>query len=422
MTSGRRASPVEAARGARPARAGHRAHRDHRPAGAARPALLGQRLLAWTTAARSSTRLHTARRPRRRRSTPATPTTSRRSSSGSSTTSWRRGSSVGARPTPRARGWRWSPPPTTSCATAAWPSRPSPAWTRRSGTCSGGRSACRCTASVGSVTDAVPISVIGGYYHLDRSTRSAELIARLRRRRASPGVQVQGRRQDARPRTPPACAPRARRAGPDFALMVDANQGYDRAQAVEFGRLVCGPRHPLVRGALPLDERPPLDARRPVPDRASRSAPARARRPSRGIRDLIIDGRDRRLATSTRRGPAARRSGARRPACAAAFGVQLGHHEEPQVVGAPAGERPRPHLRRVLRRGARPVLLAPVRHVHADRRRPLHAARAARLRHRAGLGLRRGPIPSRPGRAIARPSPEEDPRAWRPSPVSSTAA
>ena len=34
---------------------------------------------------------------------------------------------------------------------------------------------------------------------------------------------------------------------------------------------------------------------------------------------------------------------------------------------APAGERARPHVRRVLRRGARPVLLAALRHVDADR-------------------------------------------------------
>ena len=52
---------------------------------------------------------------------------------------------AGPRATPRAAGATWSPPPTTSSATAASRSRPSPRWTPRSGTRSAGPWACRST-------------------------------------------------------------------------------------------------------------------------------------------------------------------------------------------------------------------------------------------------------------------------------------
>ncbi len=87
----------------------------------------------------------------------------------------------------------------------------------------------------GSVTDSLPMSVIGGYYHLDLD-QTRELIAGYAERFSGVKFKVGGR-------TPREDAERVRvareAAGPDFAIMVDANQGYERAQAVEFGRLVA---------------------------------------------------------------------------------------------------------------------------------------------------------------------------------------
>ena len=120
-------------------------------------------------------------------------------------------------------------------------------------------------------------------------------------------------------------------AGPDFALMVDANQGYDRAAGGRVRTARRGPRHPLVRGALPLDQRPPLDARRALPDGHPGRAPARARRRCAGIRDLIVDGAIdvSNFDASWAGGPTIWRKAA---GLCAAFGVELGHHEEPQVA------------------------------------------------------------------------------------------
>ena len=87
----------------------------------------------------------------------------------------------------------------------------------------------------GSVTDAVPISIIGGYYHL-----SLDEVGEMIRRYVEAGFA--GMKFKVGGRTPAEDAHRVRvareAAGPDFVLMVDANQGYDRAQAVEFARLV----------------------------------------------------------------------------------------------------------------------------------------------------------------------------------------
>ena len=88
----------------------------------------------------------------------------------------------------------------------------------------------------GSVADAVPISIIGGYYHLSLDEVGARHpLGYVEAGFAGVKFKVGGK-------TPAEDAARVRvareAAGPDFALMVDANQGYDRAQAVEFGRLV----------------------------------------------------------------------------------------------------------------------------------------------------------------------------------------
>ena len=89
----------------------------------------------------------------------------------------------------------------------------------------------------GSVTDSLPISVIGGYYHLDRR-RAADDHGRLRRGRASAASSSRSA-AGPRPRTPARVRAAREALGPDVALMVDANQGYDRAAAVDFGRRVA---------------------------------------------------------------------------------------------------------------------------------------------------------------------------------------
>ena len=154
----------------------------------------------------------------------------------------------------------------------------------RSGMCSARRVGLPLHRLWGSVTDSLPMSVIGGYYHLDLDqTRGAH-----RGLRDSASVASSSRSAaDRRRRMRSASARRARRRVPTSGIMVDANQGYERAQAVEFGRLRRGPRPALVRGALPLDQRPALDARRAAPDRhpgrgrAERDDTARHPRPRR---------------------------------------------------------------------------------------------------------------------------------------------
>ena len=80
----------------------------------------------------------------------------------------------------------------------------------------------------GAVTDEVPISVIGGYYHLD-AAQTADLIRRyVELGFAGVKFKVGGR-------SPAEDAERVRvareAAGDGFALMVDANQGYSLRQA-----------------------------------------------------------------------------------------------------------------------------------------------------------------------------------------------
>ena len=168
-------------------------------------------------------------------------------------------SSVGARPTRRAPGGRWSRRPTTSCATAAWRSRRS-------------RAVDTAIWDVFGEALGLPLHRVWGCGHrqpadqsssaattTSTSTRLGDAHGALRRRGLLRG-QVQGRRPDARRRTPLRVRAAREAAGPDFALMVDANQGYDRAAGGRVRAARRGPRHPLVRGAVPLDQRPTLDA------------------------------------------------------------------------------------------------------------------------------------------------------------------
>lgn len=135
-------------------------------------------------------------------------------------------------------------------------------------------------------------------------------------------------------RTPAEDAARVRVArgadGPGFAQMVDANQGYDRTQAVEFGRLVADLDIRWFEEPCRWtnDRRWMRDVRyQPgIPVCAGQSEVT-----LHGLRDLIVDGAIgvSNFDASWAGGPTVWRKAA---GLAASFGVQLGHHEEPQVA------------------------------------------------------------------------------------------
>jgi L-alanine-DL-glutamate epimerase-like enolase superfamily enzyme len=179
----------------------------------------------------------------------------------------------------------------------------------------------------GSVTDSVPISIIGGYYHL-----SVDEVGDVVRRYVEAGFA--GMKFKVGGKTPAQDAERVRvardAAGPDFALMVDANQGYDRAQAVDFAHRV---RDFNIRWfeepcRWTNDARWMRDVRyqTSIPVCAGQSETTLA-----GIRDLIVGGAIdvSNFDASWAGGPTIWRKAA---GLAAAFGVELGHHEEPQIA------------------------------------------------------------------------------------------
>ena len=100
-------------------------------------------------------------------------------------------------------------------------------------------------------------------------------VAALRERGLG-GHEVQGRRPRSRTPTPSASARRATAGGDDFILAVDANQGWTPRGGDSLRAPRGGPRPVLVRGAVPLAQRPARDARRPLRRPACRSARARA--------------------------------------------------------------------------------------------------------------------------------------------------
>lgn len=179
----------------------------------------------------------------------------------------------------------------------------------------------------GAVTDELPISVIGGYYHLDLA-QTAELI------RSYVEMGFAGVKFKVGGRTPAEDAERVRVAreagGTGFALMADANQGYTRLQAVEFGRRVAD-----------LDLRWFEEPCRWTNDRLwmrdvryQTGIPVCAGQSEltlRGLRDLVVDGAIdvSNFDASWAGGPTIWRKAA---GLCAAFGVEMGHHEEPQVA------------------------------------------------------------------------------------------
>ena len=178
----------------------------------------------------------------------------------------------------------------------------------------------------GAVTDSLPISIIGGYYHLDAAQTSDTVRRYVEQGFGGMKFKVGGR-------TPTEDAERFRVAreavGPDFVLMADANQGYDRAQAVEFGRRVADLDLRWFEEPCRWtnDRRWMRDVRYQtgIPVCAGQSETT-----LHGLRDLVVDGAIdvSNFDASWAGGPTIWRKAA---GLCAAFGVQLGHHEEPQV-------------------------------------------------------------------------------------------
>ncbi|HSO28588.1 MAG TPA: mandelate racemase/muconate lactonizing enzyme family protein [Candidatus Sulfomarinibacteraceae bacterium] len=179
----------------------------------------------------------------------------------------------------------------------------------------------------GAVADDLPISVIGGYYHLDLP-QTAELIKRyVEMGFAGVKFKVGGR-------SPAEDAERVRIAriagGDDIALMVDANQGYTRAEAVDFGRRVADLNIRWFEEPCRWtnDRLWMRDVRYQtgIPVCAGQSELT-----LRGLRDLVVDGAIdvSNFDASWAGGPTIWRKAA---GLCAAFGIEMGHHEEPQVA------------------------------------------------------------------------------------------
>ena len=179
----------------------------------------------------------------------------------------------------------------------------------------------------GSGSDDLPISVIGGYYHTTNEELAGLMAGYREAGFAGCKFKVGGR-------TPQVDGERVRiareAAGPELALMVDANQGYTRAQAVEFGRLVADLDIRWFEEPCRWtnDRRWMRDVRLQtgIPVAAGQSETTLA-----GIRDLMVDGAIdvSNFDASWAGGPTVWRKAA---GLAASFGVELGHHEEPQIA------------------------------------------------------------------------------------------
>jgi L-alanine-DL-glutamate epimerase-like enolase superfamily enzyme len=172
----------------------------------------------------------------------------------------------------------------------------------------------------------LPIVAIGGYYGLSLAELGREMEEYRELGLAGCKFKVGGR-------SPEEDAERTRAAreagGDDFVLMVDANQGFSLADAVRFAKLTedlnlrwfeepCGWQN---------DRRAMRDVRylTGLPVAAGQSESSRA-----GARDLMVEGAIDvcNFDASWAGGPTEWR---RVAGMATAFGVQMGHHEEPQI-------------------------------------------------------------------------------------------
>jgi L-alanine-DL-glutamate epimerase-like enolase superfamily enzyme len=177
----------------------------------------------------------------------------------------------------------------------------------------------------GSVADELPVIIIGGYYESDDAL-AARLGSYAERGFAGSKFKVGGR-------SPAQDAERVRvareAAGPDFKIAVDANQGWSRAEAVDFGMRV---RDLDIRWfeepcRWTNDRRWMRDVRLQtgIPVAAGQSERTLA-----GLRDLVMDGAIdvSNFDASESGGPTIWRKAA---GMCFAFGVEMAHHEEPHI-------------------------------------------------------------------------------------------
>jgi D-galactarolactone cycloisomerase len=179
----------------------------------------------------------------------------------------------------------------------------------------------------GGYREALPIVAIGGYYGNSHAELAAEMAFYRERGLAGCKFKVGGA-------TPTEDAARVRAAreggGPEFVLMVDANQGYTVAEAIELARLTegLGLRWFEEPCRWENDRRAMRDVRAitGLPVAAGQSELSRA-----GARDLMVEGAIDvcNFDASWSGGPTEWR---RVAGMAAAFGVEMGHHEEPQIA------------------------------------------------------------------------------------------
>lgn len=177
----------------------------------------------------------------------------------------------------------------------------------------------------GGVADELPIIIIGGYYETDDAL-AARIARSAERGFAGCKFKVGGR-------SPAEDAGRVRvareAAGPDFAIAVDANQGWTRAEAVDFGMRVrdLGIRWFEEPCRWTNDRRWMRDVRLQtgIPVAAGQSE-----RTLGGLRDLVMEGAIdvSNFDASESGGPTVWRKAA---GLCAAFGVEMAHHEEPHI-------------------------------------------------------------------------------------------
>jgi D-galactarolactone cycloisomerase len=180
----------------------------------------------------------------------------------------------------------------------------------------------------GSTRDAVPISIIGGYYHLDSGAIRESVLEYVAEGFAGCKFKVGG----AQPERDAERVQIAREAcGPDFAVMVDANQGYSHQEAVSFARRTAdlGLRWFEEPCRWNNDRNWMRDVRLQtgLPIAAGQSEVTLS-----GLRDLMAAGAIdiSNFDASWSGGPTLWRKSA---GLAAAYGIELGHHEEPQLAG-----------------------------------------------------------------------------------------
>lgn len=178
----------------------------------------------------------------------------------------------------------------------------------------------------GAVREAMPIIIIGGYYGLDHDQIAEQIRGYVEMGFAGCKFKVGGA-------TPAEDAARVRAArqggGEGFVLCVDANQGYTRAQAVEFARRVADLDVRWFEEPCKwYNDRRWMRDVRAATGLAVTAGQSEYTLP--GVRDLIAEGAIDvcNFDASWSGGPTVWRKVA---GLAAAFGVEMGHHEEPQV-------------------------------------------------------------------------------------------